>query len=125
MKHTLKIVFALAFSALALQAGATTAHSAKPATDRGDKDFDDFGVAVRQDLAAQILEPNPAWKHARVTTDGKRACLAEKRYQVNAVIQPQLATTGAGQQLLSGGGVTTANLSAGCGGVPLVTTVVQ
>jgi hypothetical protein len=30
-----------------------------------------------------------------------------------------LATTQSGQQLLSGGGVTTANLSAGCGGVPL------
>ncbi len=125
MKHNLKLIIAVALSALAVQACVATAKTPKPKADASDQAFDDFGLSVRQDLAAQILEPNPAWKHARTTTDGKRACLAEKRYQVDAVIQPQLATTGAGQQLLSGGGLTTANLSASCGGVPIASTVIQ
>jgi hypothetical protein len=119
MKHDLKLIIAVALAALAVQAPMATAKTAKPKADASDQAFDDFGLSVRQDLAAQILEPNPAWKHARTTTDGKRACLAEKRYQVDAVVPPQLATTNVGQQLLSGGGLTTANLSSSCGGVPI------
>jgi type IV pilus biogenesis protein CpaD/CtpE len=125
MKRQVWAVLALTLSALALQACATAGNGEKSVADANAKAFDDFGRSVRQDLAAQVLEPNPAWKHARVSTDGHRACLAQKRYQLDAAPQPQLATTGAGEQLFSGGGVTTANLSAGCGGVPLATTVIQ
>ncbi len=107
-----------AIAALLLQACASTRHVG-PVANADDKAFNDFGLSVRQDIAAQIQEPNPAWKKARVTSDGKRACLAEKRYQIDAPVAPSLATTSSGQQLISGGGVTTANLTASCGGVPL------
>jgi type IV pilus biogenesis protein CpaD/CtpE len=122
MKPAIRAILTMSVAALACliaQGCASTHHAGKPVKDASLKEFDDFGVSVRQDIAAQILNPNPTFKHATTISDGKRACLAERRYQVDAVVPPQLATTQSGQQLLSGGGVTTANLSAGCGGVPL------
>ncbi|HEY3696563.1 hypothetical protein [Phenylobacterium sp.] len=53
----------------------------------------DFGVAVRQDLAAQVADPD-----ARYTGDpapgssGARVGLAQKRYQSGTVIAPVAAS---------------------------------
>jgi type IV pilus biogenesis protein CpaD/CtpE len=52
---------------------------------------DDFGQAVRQDLAAQIADPDPAWKNQPPpASNGARAALAQTRYQKNAVIPPSI-----------------------------------
>lgn len=55
---------------------------------------DDFGRAVREDIAAQITDPDPAWKDAPPPpSSGQRAALAQKRYERNAVIQPATSST--------------------------------
>jgi hypothetical protein len=46
----------------------------------------DFGDAVRQNEAAQIVDPDPAGRTARAPAfDGKRAAAALSRYQNGAV----------------------------------------
>jgi hypothetical protein len=78
----------------------------------GQKETDDFGRAVREDLAAQIANPDPAWKNAPPPpSSGTRAALAQTRYQKNTVIKPVGATTssvtttgGGGGQAGGGGG---------------------
>ena len=66
---------------------------------------DDFGRAVREDLAAQIADPDPAWKNAPPPpSDGVKARLAETRYQQGKVIRPQGATTQTTVGGSSGGG---------------------
>jgi len=47
----------------------------------------DFGIAVRQDVAAQIANPRATYPSA-VTADGPHAALALDRYQTGKVIQP-------------------------------------
>ena len=64
---------------------------------------DDFGRAVREDVAAQIVDPDPSWKAGPPPpSDGERAALAQKRYQHDVVIQPSTAATS--QAVSSGGG---------------------
>ena len=54
----------------------------------------DFGDAVRQDLAAQIADPDAhyAGTPAPGASDGARIDLAQTRYQQNQVIQPSSTT---------------------------------
>jgi hypothetical protein len=53
----------------------------------------DFGVALRQDLAAQIAEPDARYAGTPAPgADGARAALAQSRYQNNNVIQPTTMT---------------------------------
>jgi len=62
----------------------------------------DFGVAVRQDVAGQIADPDA--QYAGVPTpasDGSRVGLAQTRYQTDRVIQPASTTT---SQAVAGGG---------------------
>src|SRR6185312_11674566 len=54
----------------------------------------DFGLAVRENLAAQIADPDPhyAGTLAPGASDGARIDLAQTRYQKNQVIQPSSTT---------------------------------
>lgn len=54
----------------------------------------DFGDAVRENLAAQIADPDPhyAGTLAPGASDGARIDLAQTRYQKNQVIQPANTT---------------------------------
>jgi len=58
----------------AVLSGCATAHGPKTtAQDASDKQFDTFGRAVRQDIVAQIADPDPAWKASPAPgTNGKR-----------------------------------------------------
>ena len=54
----------------------------------------DFGDAVRENLAAQIADPDAQYKGtpAPGASDGARIDLAQTRYQKNQVIQPSTTT---------------------------------
>ena len=54
---------------------------------------DDFGQAVNQDLAAQIANPDAAWKGPPPPADGAHAYLMTRRYQTDTVTQPQSLST--------------------------------
>ena len=47
----------------------------------------EFGVAVRQDIAAQIADPEARYP-ANTPTEGARVGLAQERYRTGKVIQP-------------------------------------
>jgi hypothetical protein len=49
----------------------------------------DFGNAVNNNIAAQVVNPNPALAGSN-DTDGQRAGSAMNRYQTNRVYQPHL-----------------------------------
>lgn len=54
----------------------------------------DFGEALRENLAAQIADPDPhyAGTLAPGASDGARVDLAQTRYQKNQVVQPSSTT---------------------------------
>ena len=53
----------------------------------------DFGNAVRQDLAAQIADPDAHYEGTPAPgSSGARVGLAQKRYDTNQVIQPSATT---------------------------------
>ena len=71
-----------------------------------DSQYQDFGRSVRQDIAAQIADPDPAWKKdPPPATSGKRAALALKAYEVNSVRRSQVTTSQIGGQAAESGGV--------------------
>jgi hypothetical protein len=49
---------------------------------------DDFGVAVRQDLVAQIADPDARYPRKPPASSGSRAALAQARYQTGTSIPP-------------------------------------
>ncbi len=51
----------------------------------------DFGIAVRQDLAAQIADPEA--HYGKTDSDGARAALAQERYRADRVIPPSAIGT--------------------------------
>lgn len=59
----------------------------------------EFGVALRQNIAAQIADPAPHYERtAPPAADGPRTALAQKRYETGQVIPPVTdATTGGGK----------------------------
>ena len=63
----------------------------------------DFGVAMRQDLAAQIADPDA--HYGKMTSEGARAALAQERYRTGKTTQPSAA--GASMSPTSGAGVAT------------------
>ena len=67
---------------------------------------EDFGVAVRQDAAAQIADPDAQYVGDPAPgSSGSRVGLAQGRYQRNAVIRPATtATSTAVAGATSGGG---------------------
>jgi len=56
----------------------------------------DFGHAVRANIAAQVVNPDPA--EGLADTDGRRIQAAVRRYQTNRTYQPQPALTSLGFQ---------------------------
>lgn len=58
----------------------------------------DFGNAVRQDVAAQIADPDAQYEGSPAPgSSGARVELAQKRYDKNQVVQPSAVTaSGAG-----------------------------
>jgi hypothetical protein len=54
----------------------------------------DFGVAVRQDVAAQIADPDAQYRgNPAPASDGERAAVATTRYSHDAVTPPVAAST--------------------------------
>ena len=98
MKRSLQSLAALAAVAgFAGLLGGCAAGSGTGKQDLTDTHFDDFGRSVRQDIAAQIADPDPAWKKdAPPASSGKRAALAQKRYQANSVLKSTATTTSIG-----------------------------
>ncbi|HUO97029.1 MAG TPA: hypothetical protein VMU01_00080 [Rhizomicrobium sp.] len=65
----------------------------------------DYGVALRQDVKAQIADPDA--QYAGVPdpgSNGARVGLAQKRYEKGQVIEPAaISASGSTQQITSGG----------------------
>lgn len=59
----------------------------------------DFGVAVRQDVAAQVADPDARYR--KTPTDGANVLSAQQRYRTGEVIQPTSAKT---STVVTGGG---------------------
>ncbi|MGE5566487.1 MAG: hypothetical protein ACM3YN_10095 [Parcubacteria group bacterium] len=54
----------------------------------------DFGVALRQNIAAQIADPAPRYQRTDPpASDGPRTALAQQRYEKGQVIQPEVTAT--------------------------------
>jgi len=69
----------------------------------------DFGSAVRQDVAAQIADPDAHYEGTPAPgSSGPRVGLAQKRYDSNTVVQPSTTTassrTSVGGSADNGGG---------------------
>jgi hypothetical protein len=87
------VVAALAGSSLLAGCILSPQHSLEP----------DYGRAVRNDIVAQIADPEPAYaRKVEPAADGTRAVSANRRYLSGQVIQPQAQTTS--QVAGSGGG---------------------
>jgi hypothetical protein len=67
---------------------------------RDEQDATDFGHAVREDLTAQIVNPEPNYKTPPPGADGARTTLNNVLYRIDSVKQPTAATTSS----VSGGG---------------------
>lgn len=63
---------------------------------------DDFGVALRTDLAAQIANPDAPDPGPAPASDGVRAALAQTRYQTNQVVKPSGSASDVGRQAGTG-----------------------
>lgn len=77
ISRTATIVALLATAAGASLSGCAEQHSSPH-----------FGVALRQDLAAQVADPDKIYPLTPVPTDGARTALAQDRYQKGKVITP-------------------------------------
>jgi len=64
----------------------------------------DFGRAVREDVAAQIADPDAAYKGPPPPSSGERAALAQTRYKADKVTQPVSTSTTVSVTGGSGGG---------------------
>ena len=54
----------------------------------------EFGVALRQNIAAQVADPAPRYERtAPPASDGPRTALAQQRYEKGDVIQPAATAT--------------------------------
>ena len=63
-----------------------------------------FGEAVRQTLAAQVIDPAPSYAEANPVTSGGRAALAVERYESDKVKQPERVATSSLATGSAGGG---------------------
>jgi type IV pilus biogenesis protein CpaD/CtpE len=95
-KRTAFLIAAL--SAAGFLAGCTA--DGKVKEDLGEADF---GRAVREDMAAQIADPDAAYKGPPPPSSGERAQIAQQRYSTDTVKQPVSQTTGGGGNVGGGG----------------------
>jgi len=63
-----------------------------------------FGNAVRQTMAAQVVDPDPQYDAAGHATDAAKTGAAVKRYRTDAVKQPETISTTAKQGGSGGAG---------------------
>jgi hypothetical protein len=72
----------------------------------------DFGVAIRQDLAAQIADPEPRYVGTPTPgSNGPRTSLSQRRYQANEVLPP--ATLGSTAEVPGAGATMGGEASSG------------
>jgi type IV pilus biogenesis protein CpaD/CtpE len=64
----------------------------------------DFGKAVREDMAAQIADPDASYKGPPPPSSGERADLAQTRYKNDKVIPPATLLTSTAIAASGGGG---------------------
>jgi len=64
----------------------------------------DFGKAVREDLAAQVADPDAAYKGPPPPSSGERAQVAQQHYVTDTVKQPPSVSTGVSTGSGGGGG---------------------
>ena len=64
----------------------------------------DFGRAVHEDLAAQIADPDAVYKGPPPPSSGKRADLAQTKYQTDKVTPPAAMSSSSGGGGGSSGG---------------------
>jgi hypothetical protein len=73
----------------------------------------DFGVAVRQDLAAQIADPDAQYAGVLAPgSDGSRVSLAQTRYQTGNVIPPVAISSTSSNASTAGSSVSSAGSAA-------------
>ena len=66
---------------------------------------DDYGQVVRQHVAAQIADPDARYKGVPAPgSNGRRAGIAQERYNRNAVVQPASTSTSSAASGGGGGG---------------------
>ncbi len=100
IEHWSTLLGVLALGALASGCATQDYKAAKLAKQESDK-FDDFGQALRQDIAAQIADPDAVYNALPPPTDGKRMDYAQRKYQGDAVKTATLRTTNVGAQISS------------------------
>ena len=83
----------------ALGAGALLSGCTADGQLKDDMGSADFGRSVREDMAAQIADPDAAYKGPPPPSSGERAQIAQQRYATDSVKQPVSVSTGG-----SGGG---------------------
>jgi uncharacterized membrane protein YgcG len=93
------------------------------ATNQGDSKYaqapEHFGQAVREDLAAQIADPDPAWKNTPPPPSSALvSALAMTRYNTDKVKVPQGSSTQTQVSAGGGGGGGGGGSSGGGGGTP-------
>jgi hypothetical protein len=82
----------------------------------------DFGNAVRQDLAAQIADPDAHYEGTPAPgSAGTRVGLAQKRYNTGTVIQPSSTTASSPASIGNAENGAGAGAGAGVGMAPAVT----
>lgn len=54
---------------------------------------DTFGMAVRHNVEAQVVDPDPKPQAGPIPMDGSRAAIAMQRYQTDRVKQPRSLRT--------------------------------
>jgi len=65
----------------------------------------DFGRAVRNDIVAQVAEPEPRYdRTVEPASNGMRSAAANRRYESGQVIQPQVQSTSQVAPAAGGGG---------------------
>jgi len=73
----------------------------------------DFGVAVRQDLAAQIADPDAHYTGVPAPgSDGSRVSLAQTRYQTGNVITPAAISSNSSSTSTTGSSTSNAGSTA-------------
>ena len=94
----MKPAIAYAAATLAIAALLSACHEPLPLSQP-----DNFGAAVRHNMEAQVVNPNPQPEAGPIPMEGNRAAIAVERYQVDKVKQPKSMST-SGINVIGGGG---------------------
>jgi len=121
---TVRPMIRLPFLVLAGAALVLAACATEEKKDPTDAQYKDFGRSVREDIAAQIADPDPVWKNQPPPpSDGIRSAKTVTRYQTDSVrrgtaAQTQTAVSGSTDSGSGSSGSTGSAGSSGSGGGP-------